>query len=93
MRSPRFNAAAIRGWRRALAICGVVVLLDQVSKAIVVSSLSVGEHERLGLGFSLTNTPNSGLAFGIARIAPLARHAQYAFSFFNMRASGVLTRI
>src|SRR3954447_17865904 len=67
VRSPRFNAAAIRGWRRALAICGVVVLLDQVSKAIVVSSLSVGEQERLGLGFSLTNTPNSGLAFGIGQ--------------------------
>jgi signal peptidase II len=65
--SPRFNAAAIRGWRRALAICGVVVLLDQVSKAIVVSSLSVGQHEQLALGFSLTNTPNSGLAFGIGQ--------------------------
>jgi signal peptidase II len=65
--SPRFNAAAIRGWRRALAICGVVVLLDQVSKAIVVSSLSVGQHESLALGFSLTNTPNSGLAFGIGQ--------------------------
>jgi signal peptidase II len=43
------------------------VLLDQVSKAIVVSSLSVGEHDRIGLGFSLTNTPNTGLAFGIGQ--------------------------
>ena len=48
-------------------VCGAVVLLDQVAKAIVVSSLSVGEHVRLGLGFSLTNTPNSGLAFGIGQ--------------------------
>jgi signal peptidase II len=63
----RLNAAAITGWRRALAVCGVVVLLDQVSKAIVVSSLSVGQHEGLGLGFSITNTPNSGLAFGIGQ--------------------------
>lgn len=53
------------GWRRALAVCGAVVLLDQVSKAIVVSSLSVGQQSSLILGFSLTNTPNSGLAFGI----------------------------
>jgi signal peptidase II len=63
--SRRLNAAAIRGWRRALLVCGGVVLLDQVSKAIVVSSLSVGEHVQLVLGFTLTNTPNSGLAFGI----------------------------
>ena len=67
MSSSRLNAAAVRGWRRALAVCGAVVLVDQVSKAIVTSSLSVGQHERLGLGFSITNTPNSGLAFGIGQ--------------------------
>jgi len=44
-----------------------VVLIDQISKAIVVSSLSVGQHESIGIGFSLTNTPNSGLAFGIGQ--------------------------
>jgi signal peptidase II len=65
--SRRFNAAAIRGWRRALAVCGAVVLLDQVSKAIVLSSLSLDQHERIGLGFSITNTPNTGLAFGIGQ--------------------------
>ncbi len=67
MTSRRLNAAAIRGWRRALLVCGAVVLVDQASKAIVVSSLSVGEHVRLVLGFNLTNTPNSGLAFGIGQ--------------------------
>jgi signal peptidase II len=41
------------------------VLVDQVSKAIIVSSLSVGQHASLALGFSIANTPNSGLAFGI----------------------------
>jgi signal peptidase II len=61
------NGAAIRGWWRALLVCGAVLLLDQVSKAIVRSSLSVGEHVQLALGFSLTNTPNSGLAFGIGQ--------------------------
>jgi signal peptidase II len=65
--STRVNAGAIRGWWRALLVCGAVVLLDQVSKAIVVSSLSVGERVQLILGFTLTNTPNSGLAFGIGQ--------------------------
>jgi signal peptidase II len=65
--SRRFNAAAVRGWRRALAICGAVVLLDQASKAIIVSSLSVGQYEQLPLGFRITNTANSGLAFGIGQ--------------------------
>ena len=67
MTSGRLSGAAVAGWRRALAVCGGVVLLDQVSKAIVVSSLSIGQQERLGLGFSITNTPNSGLAFGIGQ--------------------------
>lgn len=48
-------------------VCGAVVLLDQVSKAIVVSSLAVGRHESIALGFRLTNTTNTGLAFGIGQ--------------------------
>jgi signal peptidase II len=56
---------AIAGWRRALAVCGAVVLVDQIAKAIVVSSLSIDQRESLALGFGLTNTRNSGLAFGV----------------------------
>jgi len=56
---------ALDAWRRALIVCGAVVLVDQASKAIVVSSLSVGQSETLILGFKVANTPNSGLAFGI----------------------------
>jgi signal peptidase II len=67
VRPSRLSAAAIVGWRRALLVCGAVVLVDQLSKAIVRSSLSVGQHESIGLGFSLTNTPNTGLAFGIGQ--------------------------
>ncbi len=52
---------AIAAWRRALAACGVVVLVDQVTKAIVVSSLAVGQRESLVLGLELTNTTNRGL--------------------------------
>lgn len=48
-------------------VCGAVVLLDQVSKAIVVSSLAPNHSESIGLGFRLTNTANTGLAFGIGQ--------------------------
>ncbi|MFL5892743.1 MAG: signal peptidase II [Solirubrobacterales bacterium] len=67
MRPSRLSAAAITGWRRALMVCGGVVLLDQATKAIVVSSLSVGKQEYVALGFRVTNTANSGLAFGIGQ--------------------------
>ncbi len=63
--SPQQPTGRLDAWRRALAVCGVVVLVDQLSKAAVVSSLSVGQSEALALGFRLSNTPNSGLAFGI----------------------------
>lgn len=62
MTSSRLSAAA-----RAIVVCGGVLLLDQVSKAIVVSSLAVGQYEQLWLGFRVTNTENSGLAFGIGQ--------------------------
>jgi signal peptidase II len=58
-------SATIAAWRRALAVCGAVVLVDQATKAIVVSSLSVHRSESLVLGFKVSNTPNTGLAFGI----------------------------
>jgi signal peptidase II len=48
-------------------VCGGVVLFDQATKAIVVSSLSVGQQEYVALGFRVSNTANSGLAFGIGQ--------------------------
>jgi signal peptidase II len=63
--SPEGPLGRIDAWRRALVVCGAVVLVDQLSKAAVVSSLSVGQSEALALGFRLSNTQNSGLAFGI----------------------------
>src|SRR5204863_6120991 len=62
--SPR-TRAEIAGWRRALGVCGAVVLVDQASKAIITSSIAVNHDESLVLGFKLTNTSNTGLAFGI----------------------------
>lgn len=66
MSSPQ-TSDAIAVWRLALAACGAVVLVDQVTKAIVVSSLAVGQRESLVLGVDLTNTTNRGLAFGIGQ--------------------------
>jgi signal peptidase II len=61
------TSEAIAAWRWALACCGAVVLVDQVTKAIVVSSLAVGQRESLLFGVDLTNTTNRGLAFGIGQ--------------------------
>jgi len=58
--SPRVD-----GWRRALALCGAVVLLDQVTKAIVDSALAPAERVDLVLGFQLTDVRNRGVAFGL----------------------------
>ncbi|MGH2924787.1 MAG: signal peptidase II [Solirubrobacterales bacterium] len=63
--SPPGSSGRLQSFGKALAVCGAVVLVDQVSKAIVVSSLSVGQSERVAFGFKVSNTPNSGLAFGI----------------------------
>jgi signal peptidase II len=55
----------LEAWRRALAVCGVVVLVDQLSKAAVVASLAAGQSETLAFGLKLSHARNEGLAFGI----------------------------
>jgi signal peptidase II len=55
----------VDGWRRALALCGVVVGLDQIIKAIVDSALTPAERVDLALGFRLTEVRNRGVAFGL----------------------------
>jgi signal peptidase II len=47
-----------------LAVCGVVVALDQASKAAVIDSMVPGERVDLALGFELARVSNSGIAFG-----------------------------
>jgi signal peptidase II len=53
-----------RGWTLALAAVGVVVALDQATKAWVRSS--VAPHERLNVffGVDITRVKNTGVAFG-----------------------------
>ncbi len=60
------SAAGARAWRRAGALCVLVVVLDQVAKASIEAHLVPGEHvDVLGpLGFTLAH--NEGVAFGLA---------------------------
>jgi signal peptidase II len=56
---------AARGWVRALALAVLVVVLDQVTKAIAADALGPGESVDLVLGFELVDVRNTGIAFGL----------------------------
>jgi signal peptidase II len=56
----------VRSWRLAGALCGVVVALDQASKAIVTSSLVPGQSVHVLPGLQITDIHNKGVAFGLA---------------------------
>ena len=55
---------ATAGVARAIATTGIVVALDQATKQIVVESLRRGESTNVFLGLDITNTRNTGVAFG-----------------------------
>ena len=55
-----------RAWRLAAALCGLVVVVDQASKAIAEGALVPGERHELVLGIDITNVHNQGVAFGLA---------------------------
>ena len=52
------------GWGRAALTVAVTMALDQGSKALVVDSLGRGESVDVFFGLELTNTRNTGVAFG-----------------------------
>jgi signal peptidase II len=56
----------VRAWRLAGALCVLVLVVDQVAKALIEANLVPGEHvDVLGpLGFTLVH--NDGVAFGLA---------------------------
>jgi signal peptidase II len=57
--------AVIAGWRRVLLLAAAVIGLDQLTKAIIRSSIPLGEHRTVIAGIlDLTNTHNTGVAFG-----------------------------
>jgi signal peptidase II len=55
-----------RAWRLALALCGVIVAVDQGSKAAIQHSLVPGERVSVLPGLHLTDVHNKGVAFGLA---------------------------
>jgi signal peptidase II len=63
--SARLNGAGASAWSRALAVAGIVVLVDQVSKEIVRDSVAPGERISLVFGIDLAHVSNRGIAFGL----------------------------
>jgi len=53
-----------RAWSRAGLVLAVVVLIDQVTKRLVRSGLSVGEEDPILPAVKLVHVRNSGVAFG-----------------------------
>lgn len=60
------GGAAGRTWRLAGALCGLVVVLDQVAKAAIEAHLVPGEDVSVLGPIGLTLSHNSGVAFGLA---------------------------
>ena len=60
------SAAGERAWRHAGALCGLVVLADQASKAAIEANLVPGEEVQVLGPIELTNAHNTGVAFGLA---------------------------
>jgi signal peptidase II len=60
------NAPSARAWRLAGALCGLVVVLDQVAKAVIEDRLVPDEHVDVIGPLGLTLAHNRGVAFGLA---------------------------
>jgi signal peptidase II len=52
------------GWLRLLFAVAVIVALDQMTKQIVTAIFERGESVNVFFGLAITNTRNSGIAFG-----------------------------
>jgi signal peptidase II len=62
--------AALRALPPALALCGLLVAVDQGSKALVESLLARGQREEVLPVLAFENTRNRGVAFGLAGDVP-----------------------
>lgn len=60
------SASRERAWRLAGALCGLVVLADQASKAAIEANLVPGEEIEVLGPLQLTSAHNTGIAFGLA---------------------------
>jgi signal peptidase II len=57
--------ASRRAWLRALSVALAVLVLDQLAKWVVLSSIDRGESVRLLPGIDLVDVRNTGVAFGL----------------------------
>jgi signal peptidase II len=55
---------SVRAWRLAGVVAGVVIVLDQATKQLVVDSVQRGSKTNIFLGLDLTYVRNKGVAFG-----------------------------
>jgi signal peptidase II len=53
------------GPARAVATAGVVVVVDQATKQLAIASVARGESENVFFGLDITNSRNTGVAFGV----------------------------
>jgi signal peptidase II len=60
------SPAASRAWWLAGALCGLVVVLDQVVKAVIEDRIVLGEEIDVLGPLKLTLSHNEGVAFGLA---------------------------
>jgi len=58
--------AVRRAWLLAGTLCAAVIVVDQVAKAIVRSQIVIGEEVDVFGPLGLTQTHNTGVAFGLA---------------------------
>jgi signal peptidase II len=54
----------VSAWRRAGLVSALVLLVDQVSKALVRGGIAVGEEDAIFPGVTLVHIKNKGVAFG-----------------------------
>jgi signal peptidase II len=54
-----------RAWGLMLAVCGLVVVVDQAAKGAIVEAMAPGERADLVLGIEIARVSNSGIAFGL----------------------------
>jgi len=54
----------VAGWARVAATTGVVVAADQGLKQLAIASVEPGRSRNVFFGIDLTNTRNTGVAFG-----------------------------
>lgn len=54
-----------RAWAKALALAGLVVAIDQITKQIAISRVSPGEPVDILFGIEIANVRNKGVAFGL----------------------------